>query len=162
MKLNYRSYCHSNTIYHNSIRQNQLPTLQPFVNNAQPNIEFELNFSQNLEQQNCLDSRIKTTLTLECQRCLQPFLMLLEIENSVVLLTVKQANFFWGSAEFYIVDSHKFSVLQWLAEEISLSIPHIPVHPQPCYINYKNEKIVPTKQRPFNNLKQLLSTKENP
>lgn len=74
-----------------------------------------------------IDVRAEGQITLECQRCLQPFVARIQVENR--LEVVRSASELEDDDEIErIVGSPKFDVLELIEDELILSLPPVPKH----------------------------------
>ena len=74
-----------------------------------------------------IEVRAQAEVTLECQRCLQPFVLPLQVENR--LEVVRSPSELEDDEETErIVGSPKFDVLELIEDELILSLPSVPKH----------------------------------
>ena len=74
-----------------------------------------------------IDVHAQGEVTLECQRCLKPFVMPLKVENRLEI--VKSPSQLEDDDEIErIVGSTRFDVLELIEDELILSLPTIPKH----------------------------------
>lgn len=74
-----------------------------------------------------IDVRAQAQVTLECQRCLQLFVLPVQVENRLEI--VRSPAELEGDDEIErIVGSSKFDVLELIEDELILSLPSIPKH----------------------------------
>jgi len=75
-----------------------------------------------------IEVRAQAEVTLECQRCLQPFVLPLQVDNRLEI--VRSPSDLEGDDEEIerIVGSVRFDVLELIEDELILSLPSVPKH----------------------------------
>jgi uncharacterized protein len=138
----------------------QLPRLQEAGAQDGSRIDVRMRFSM-FDGRPAVDGTLSGTVSLRCQRCLQPVAVPVEEQFQVILVQQESADE-PGGYEPVIADAARFDV-RWLAEEQALlSLPLVPLHgPGEC-----DEATVPPPeaeqgakpgtQKPFQNLRDLL------
>tara|TARA_R110002110_G_scaffold404606_1_gene623193 strand:- start:234610 stop:235155 length:546 start_codon:yes stop_codon:yes gene_type:complete len=100
---------------------------------SQQPIAVELDFSHDLNKINLVTGHISSVLRLNCQRCLEDFDFTLSQKIYVgVVTSQKAAEALPSEYEPLLVEGGKVNLLDWISEEINLSIPMIPKHSEPC------------------------------
>ncbi len=138
----------------------QLPRLQEAGALDGSRIDVRLRFSL-FDDRPAVDGKSSGTLSLRCQRCLQPVAVPIEEQFQVILVQQESADE-PGGYEPVVADPAHFDV-RWLAEEQALlALPLVPLHAvgeceeaamPPLGIE---EGASPGAQRPFRNLRDLL------
>jgi uncharacterized protein len=131
----------------------QLPRLQEAGALDGSGIDVRLRFSL-FDGQPAVDGKLRGTLQLSCQRCMQPVAVPIDEQFQVILVPQESADE-PGGYEPVIADPAHFDV-RWLTEEQTLlALPLVPLHAAgEC-----DEVAAPPDpgtQRPFQNLRDLL------
>jgi len=107
-----------------------------------------------------LKGRVKASLEVECQRCLQA--MVVELESAFKLAFVhseEEADELPEEFEPYLIEGEEQLMLPLLEDEILLSLPMVTMHEQPCsaFMSKHEEEVKATKEaaHPFAALKDL-------
>ena len=142
----------------------QLPRLQEAGALDGSRIDVRLRFSL-FDDRPAVDGTLRGTVSLRCQRCVQPVAVPIE-ERFQVLLVQEESAEEPGGYEPVLADPTHFDV-RWLAEEQTLlALPLVPLHavgecdeaavpPQGIDQNIE-QGTSPGTQRPFQNLRDLL------
>lgn len=102
--------------------------------------------------------RASAPVTLECQRCLRPFVLPVQVDNR--LEVVREPSELEGDEDEEIeriVGSSRFDVLELIEDELILSLPSVPKHDQcPSAPSSTNEPVVEAvRPSPFAVLERL-------
>jgi uncharacterized protein len=122
-------------------------------------IELSVRFAT-LESHVALDGRLSGSVTMTCQRCMQPVAVDIEDEFRLVIVR-EEPEAEIGGYDPVVADPSRLD-LRWLAEEQALlSVPLVPKHEAldcaaapPAKVEVGEDENGP--QRPFANLKDLL------
>ena len=137
------------------------PRISDLSNNNQAALRAELNFSLK-NRIPCIKGKIQLDLALTCQRCLnevsihlQPKFQLAFIKNE------QQCDDLGAGFETILNTDEEFSTIEFITDEVLISMPMIPMHDYECS-SYKDTQ--PIKQQkpknPFATLKKLKKFKE--
>jgi uncharacterized protein len=138
----------------------QLPRLQEAGALHGSRVDVRLRFSL-FDDRPAIDGTLSGTVTLICQRCMQPVAVPVDERFQVILVEQETAEE-PGGYEPVIADPAHFDV-RWLAEEQALlALPLVPLHPvgecdeaaRPPPDNEQGAS--PGSQKPFQNLRDLL------
>lgn len=123
-------------------------------------LDLRLRFSL-FDDRPAIDGALRGTISLHCQRCMQPVAVKVEEAFQVILVQQESAEE-PGGYEPVIADATRFDV-RWLAEEQALlALPLVPLHavgeceeaPVPLLDTEQGKS--PGVQKPFQNLRDLL------
>lgn len=132
------------------------------MSNQDSDVDVELSFSLKDGKIPCIEGRIKLDLTLSCQRCLdglsihlEPKLQLAFVQNE------QQSEELDSSFETIIGAENEFSTIEFITDEVLISIPMTPMHDYEC-ASYQDTQPIEMQKRenPFAILEQLKTTKE--
>ncbi len=123
-------------------------------------LELRLRFSL-FDARPAIDGELRGTISLRCQRCMQPVAVKVEERFQVILVQQESAEE-PGGYEPVIADAAHFDV-RWLAEEQALlALPLVPMHAvgeceeAPVPLLDTEQGASPGVQKPFQNLRDLL------
>ncbi len=78
-----------------------------------------------------LEGEVRATVTVRCQRCLEPLELPLEAPFRLAVVPEEgAAAFLPGDWEPVVADPRRLPLLSLLEEELLLRLPHIPRHPE--------------------------------
>ena len=92
----------------------------------------------------CLKGRVSATLSVECQRCLQP--MQIEVKGGFKFALVNSEDefeFLPEELEPYLIEGEEQSIIELTEDELLLSLPMVTVHEEACsgYMSKQNRKM---------------------
>lgn len=108
---------------------NQLVRLNPSLYSNEGEVEVDLQFQVDEQHIRHLKGFIKTNLTLQCQRCLEPFLY--EIKNELVMgivHTEEEAHTLPSYYDPLVVSENFISIPDLVEDELIISLPIVPMH----------------------------------
>lgn len=107
------------------------------VKNLQGNVDFEITFSKDGKIA-VIKGRIKTTLVLECQNCLNNYDLPVDCVFKLGIVTSPdEVELLPEDYEPILIDESQIALKDIIEEEILLSIPAIPKHKEQCIDNKK-------------------------
>jgi uncharacterized protein len=111
-----------------------------------------------------IDTGLKGTVVLTCQRCLKPVTLPVEGESALTLVADDEAAERVPEGREAVVAEANQVDLAWLAEEeLLLALPLVPLHEEACSVAVGSESVAVVaeapagkRQKPFENLRDLL------
>lgn len=129
--------------------------LRFLINNENNTIKADLKFYLNENKIPHIKGEIKLQVKLKCQRCLENAKIILNPLFDIAFVTSERQNMDDSDcSEIILIKDDRFSLIDFLTDEILLSIPMIVKHDNIC-TTYKNKEINIKKHNPFTILKQL-------
>jgi len=133
------------------------PRISDIVSNTGDEVKVELSFY--LENNNipCISGSIELSAELECQRCLEDVKIHLNPKFDLAFIANEnQAQDLDPKLETVIFNDEDLSIIEFLTDEVLISIPMIPMHEHEC-ISYKDDQKLDKQERenPFAILKEL-------
>lgn len=121
--------------------------------------QFTLDFSKNESDVALISGELTADVTLECQRCMQPFLH--ELVLRILLSPVDElinANEIADDVEPLLMHEGKVKLAALIEDEILLALPYLPKHaPQDCPVEFEiSTEPEVKKERPFKGLDKLI------
>ena len=118
----------------------------------------------------CLKGRVSATLSVDCQRCLEP--MEIEVTGSFKFALVNakdDSELLPEELEPYLIEGEEQSIIELIEDELLLSLPMVTVHEKDCsdYMSKQNSEVKAAIQsekaasHPFAALKALKCDKVN-
>ena len=151
-------------IFSQSYQVKDFPRISALVSNIDAPVDVELSFSLENNKIPCIKGKIELDVALTCQRCLdevsihlQPHFQLAFLQNE------QQGEELDSSFEMILNADEEFSTIEFITDEVLISIPMIPMHDHEC-ASYKDTQPINKQKRenPFAILEQLKnSTKES-
>ncbi len=144
-------------IFSQTYQVKDFPRISDLANNDDGVVEVELNFSLEGRRIPCIKGSVKLDLTLTCQRCLkgvdvnlQPSFNLAFVQNE------QQGQDLDAGFETILSADEEFSAIEFITDEILISVPMTPMHEHEC-ASYKETEVVQQEkpENPFAILKQL-------
>ncbi len=161
-KIKLFNFAKKGLIFSQQYQLKDFPRISNLASNINDSIDVELNFYLEKEKIPCIIGKIKLDVTLTCQRCLDDVSIHLEPNFKLGFLkNEQQGEELDSSFETILNTDEEFSTVEFITDEILISIPMIPKHSHKC-VSYDNKQVEEQKrENPFAILKQLKnSTKE--
>ncbi len=150
-------------IFSQTYQVKDFPRISALVSNQDAPVDVELNFSIENNRIPCITGKVELDVALTCQRCLdevslhlQPKFQLAFVQNE------QQSEGLDPSFETIENADEEFSTIEFITDEVLISIPMSPMHEHEC-ASYEDTTPIKEQKRenPFAVLKQLKnSTKE--
>ena len=131
-RIDHYRYTDKGVIIEGELSQNELARLAGVVTDNSGNIRYLLEFGIDVLQNRYMRGQIKTQVVLQCQRCLDDYR--LDIDTNVALAFV-HTDFEAQKAEenaleaFFVDKKELIDPRVLIEDELLLSLPQIPVHP---------------------------------
>ncbi len=120
-------------------------------------VALEFSLERNIP---CVRGTLKFDVLLTCQRCLNDLKISQNPNFNVAFLTNEHQKYEIDSSfETLLNTNQEFSTIDFLTDEILISLPMIPMHTHQC-VAYQNHS--PQKHNPFAQLKHIQKTRSNP
>lgn len=125
-------------------------------------VRIALTFMQDENGLCCVRGELSANLSMTCQRCLKP--MVVPVDAQILVSPVisdLQASQLPDYYEPLMVAEGEIRLAEWIAEELHLALPFVPLHDTPCMshpaedLNRKEEEGEVIKDSPFKKLKIL-------
>lgn len=143
-----------------------MPRLKANVQESGENVSVCLQFGVDEQKITYLNGHLETSLTLVCQRCMEPFIY--EITSNFILgivNTLDEANVLPENYEPALATEGNLALRELIEDEIILNLPIIPRHePEECKVTFPVADSGWEKARgenPFNVLESLKDKKSN-
>ncbi len=147
-------------IFTHSYQVGDFPRISDLTNNDNTVLKVELNFSLKDNKIPCIEGSIDSNLALTCQRCLgevnvhlKPNFKLAFVQNE------QQGDNLEIDFEAILGAGEEFSTIEFITDEVLMSIPMIPMHEHEC-TSYKDTQTI-DKQKPDNAFAILKELKNN-
>lgn len=141
-------------IFSQTYQVKDFPRISALVSNQDAPVDVELNFSIENNRIPCITGKVELDVALTCQRCLdevslhlQPKFQLAFVQNE------QQSEGLDPSFETIENADEEFSTIEFITDEVLISIPMIPMHSHKC-VSYKDTE-EQKRENPFAVLKQL-------
>ncbi|HIG88777.1 YceD family protein [Candidatus Thioglobus sp.] len=143
-------------IFSQKYQLKDFPRISSLVSNINDPIDVELSFYLENEKIPCIEGRIELDVALTCQRCLGEVNIHLKPNFKLGFLkNEQQAEELDSSFETILNTDEEWSTIEFITDEVLISIPMIPMHSHKC-VSYKDKKVKEQKrENPFAILKQL-------
>ena len=142
-----------------SYKINALPRIFEIARNAEDKIKVDLSFYLENNKTPCIKGIIDLKIFLDCQRCLEPFPLVLKVPfNLAFARHESQVDGIDSNYEVYIIgEEEELDTIDLITDEILLSLPMSPSHDFDCSLKLdSNKKIVgEVHENPFNVLKNI-------
>lgn len=145
-----------------SYRIKDFPRIAALASNVEDNLTAELHFDIKEDKIPCIEGHIKADITLICQRCLEDVKIQINPSFKLAYLQNEEQGLGLDSSYEIVENSEKeFSTIEFLTDEMLLSIPMIPMHPHQCS-SFKDQQELKQQERenPFAILKNIKKSKE--
>ena len=106
-----------------------LPRLAPLLMEPHGEAVFELAFSRDERKRARLEGQIQAHLTLQCQRCLGPVSVPVEMKFTLVAVQgIEEAEQLPDSVDPLLIGESKLRLVELVEDELLLSLPQVPRH----------------------------------
>ncbi len=151
------SFAKKGLIFSHIYKVKDFPRIRDIVTNINDEVKVELSFY--IEDNNipCIKGRIELKVALDCQRCLDEVSLHLNPSfNLAFLKNEQQGEGLDSSFETILNENEEFSTIEFITDEVLISIPMIPMHSHEC-VSYKDKQLIEEQKRenPFAILEQL-------
>ncbi|MCH9745124.1 MAG: YceD family protein [Proteobacteria bacterium] len=157
------SFAKKGLIFSQTYTVKDFPRIKDIVSNVDDQVSVKLNFYIENGKIPCIEGSVELAVALDCQRCLKEVkLQLNPTFKLAFIIHENQAEDLDPSFETILNADEEFSAIEFITDEVLISIPMIPMHSHECQ-SYKDESPVIEQKRknPFAVLEQLKnSTKE--
>jgi len=143
---------------HGECKISNMPRVSEIAKNDNDSIEVDLSFHLDNGKIPCVKGIIDLKVVLDCQRCLDDLEIDLNIPFKLAFLKYEnQADGLDNSYEIYHTQEvEEIETIDFITDEILLSIPMVPSHNFECGLKVDQEKIVEdVRKHPFDVLKNL-------
>ena len=143
---------------HGECKIYNMPRVSEIAKNDNDSIEVDLSFHLDNGKIPCVKGIIDLKVVLDCQRCLDDLEIDLNIPFKLAFLKYEnQADGLDNSYEIYHTQEvEEIETIDFITDEILLSIPMVPSHNFECGLKVDQEKIVEdVRKHPFDVLKNL-------
>ncbi len=134
----------------------QMPNLKSVQNKEQSTANVRVAVKQREDGHTVIIGKAEIELELECQRCLQPLIEVIEAKFELVLVKYEQQLSSVSDGDDAIVCEDNLELVPLIEQELILSLPMIAKHSN-CQAMYENAEDDADRQHPFANLKDLLN-----
>ena len=112
----------------------RMPRLEGLLVDRQGMVAFDLAFSRGEKRRPRISGTVQATLALECQRCLEPLRLTLDIHVELAVIEVAaEAEGLPEQVDPILADNGRIRLLDLLEDELLLAIPQVPMHqPSSC------------------------------
>ncbi len=145
-----------------SYKVRDFPRISDLVSNQDSTVDVGLGFSLKDGKIPCIKGEIKLDLALSCQRCLNEVSIHLEPKFQLAFVqNEQQSEELDSSFEAILGADDEFSTIEFITDEVLISIPMTPMHDYEC-ASYQDTQPISEQKRenPFAILEQLKTTKE--
>lgn len=135
--LDPRKFAQQGILISGEVDVNLLDRLLPLLANDGGNIKVDLVFGVDEQHVRNLTGTIKASLSMVCQRCLDPVTQ--DVELSIALGMVwsdEQAEKLSKTWEPWIVDEGQTDIYEMIQDELILGLPIVAYHPEKCLDSY--------------------------
>jgi len=150
-------------IFSQAYQVKDFPRISSLVSNQDAPVSVELSFSIENNKIPCIAGKVELDVALTCQRCLNEVSVHLQPKFQLAFLqNEQQGEELDSSFETILNADEEFSTIEFITDEVLISIPMSPMHEHEC-VSYKDTRPIKEQKRenPFAVLKQLKnSTKE--
>ncbi|HIB27845.1 YceD family protein [Candidatus Thioglobus sp.] len=133
------------------------PRINEIVTNPNDKITVDLSFFIENNRIPCIEGNVKLEVALDCQRCLTEVkLQLNPVFKLAFIIHENQADELDDSFETILNADEEFSTIEFITDEVLITIPMIPMHSHDCQ-SYKDKSPIMEQKRenPFAVLEQL-------
>lgn len=132
-------YADQNKILEGSISVALMPRLLEIVANPSGEVQVFLEFDRDEQRLRVLKGSLSTTLTLGCERCLEPVTKTIESQFQLgIVVSDEKAKNLPGYYEPLLVESESIVLLDIVEEELILSLPMFAYH-DACKLEHSND-----------------------
>lgn len=106
-----------------------LPRLAPLLMEPEGEAVFELAFFRDERKRACLNGEVQAVLSLQCQRCLRPVEIPVDVTFSLVAVEgIEEAEQLPDSVDPLLLGESKMRLNELVEDELLLAIPQVPRH----------------------------------
>lgn len=111
-----------------------MPRLAPLLVNTEGSARTHLQFGIDVQGQPHIGGRVSATLTMICQRCLEPMTIVIETPVALgIVVSQEQAHQLAAEYEPLLIGEEPAAVAALIEEELMLALPIVPLHaPDQC------------------------------
>ena len=141
----------------------ELPRLAPVLSDSSGEAEFEFRFSRDASRRPLIEGRVRASLNLVCQRCLEHYAMPVDSEFALVQVQgLDEAEALPADVDPLMPEDAVIHLRDLVEEELLLAVPVVPKHPH-CEVrtesgdeqNAEAETVEPDRENPFQVLAAL-------
>jgi len=151
------SFAKKGLIFSQTYTVKDFPRIKDIVSNVDDSVEVKLNFYIENNKIPCIEGNVKLDVALDCQRCLKEVRLHLNPAFKLAfIIHENQAEDLDPGFETILNASEEFSTIEFITDEVLISVPMIPMHSHECQ-SYKDKSPVIEQKRknPFAVLEQL-------
>ena len=151
------SFAKKGLIFSQTYSVKDFPRIRELVTNIDDHVKVNLNFYIENGKIPCIEGSVELAAALDCQRCLNEVkLQLNPTFKLAFIIHENQAEDLDPSFETILNADEEFSTIEFVTDEVLISIPMIPMHSHECQ-SYKDKSPVIEQKRknPFAVLEQL-------
>lgn len=154
-------FANKGLVFSQTYRVKDFPRISDLASNDDGLVEVKLGFKLEDKKIPCIKGSIKLDLTLICQRCLQGVNTHLQPNfNLAFVQNEQQGENLSAGFETILGADEEFSSIEFITDEVLISIPMIPMHNYACVSYDKTQTInLQKRENPFAILKNI-KTKE--
>ncbi|MDG2394920.1 YceD family protein [Candidatus Thioglobus sp.] len=158
------SFAKKGLIFSQTYSVKDFPRINEIVTNTDDKVKASLSFYIENGKIPCIEGSIEIDVALDCQRCLDEVKLNLNPTFKLAfIIHENQAEELDPSFETILNADEEFSTIEFLTDEVLISIPMIPMHSHECQSYKDKSPVIEQEERknPFAILEQLKnSTKE--
>ncbi|MCH9646039.1 MAG: YceD family protein [Proteobacteria bacterium] len=151
------SFAKKGLVFSQTYTVKDFPRIKDMVSNIDDQVSVKLSFYIENGKIPCIEGSVELEVALDCQRCLKEVkLRLTPSFKLAFIIHENQAEDLDPSFETILNADEEFSTIEFITDEVLISIPMIPMHSHECQ-SYKDKSPVIEQKRenPFAVLKQL-------
>jgi uncharacterized protein len=151
------SFAKKGLIFSQTYAVKDFPRIKNIASNGDAKVKVALSFYIENNKIPCIEGRISLELVLDCQRCLAEFSLPLNPNFKLAfIIHEQQAEQLDPSFEVVLNANEEFSAIEFITDEVLISIPMIPKHSHECQSYKDKSPIIEQKRKnPFVILEQL-------
>ena len=112
-----------------SLQLDQFERLVPLLLNANGTVDFRFRFSRDTRHRPLIEGRVETELSLLCQRCLEPYQLVVDADMTLVVVQgFDEAENLSAEFDPLMLEEERLNLYQLVEDELLLSIPAVPRH----------------------------------
>ncbi len=144
-------------IFSQTYKVKNFPRIKNLANNQDSTVDVNLRFNLEYGKIPCIKGDIKLDLMLNCQRCLGEVKLYLEPKFQLAFVkNEQQGEEIDSNFEVIINADDEFSTIEFITDEVLISIPMMPMHDYECASYQDTQPIIKQKYKnPFAILEQL-------
>lgn len=152
-------YAEQNLTLSGMFKLADMPRIACNLNTLEGNVEVEMQFGRDEQKIANIRGHLKSTLTLQCQRCMGPFVYEIIADFALgIVNTLDEANALPSHYEPALAQEGQLALRDLIEDELILGLPIIPRHePEACQIKLSDveSKEQDKIENPFHVLKGL-------